>query len=106
MNDIQQTQAERKYAAHPVAVAEGLVTWSEIIGGLVVLALLLTGLAFVTSAFLLATISVGQLELRAVFLLKNPWVSGPLAAATAVLVLRQRLRLRLKRRGTPQAMLF
>ncbi|KAJ1668486.1 hypothetical protein EV178_000518 [Coemansia sp. RSA 1646] len=108
MNDIQQTQTERKYAAHPVAVAEmeRLVTWSEIIGGLVVLALLLTGLAFVMSAFLLATISVGQLELRAVLLFQSWWVSGPLIAAAAVLVLRRRLWLRIKPRGTPQARFF
>ncbi|KAJ2530379.1 hypothetical protein EV175_007300, partial [Coemansia sp. RSA 1933] len=92
MNDVHQTQAERKYATHPAAAAEteGLVTWSEIIGGLVVLALLLTGLAFVTSAFLVATISVGQLELRAVLLFRNWYVSGPLAAAATVLVLRRR----------------
>ncbi|KAJ2505853.1 hypothetical protein GGI11_006856, partial [Coemansia sp. RSA 2049] len=75
MEDIQQTQAERKYAAHPTAIAEteGLVTWSEIAGGLVVLGLLLTCLAFVTSAFLLATLGVGQLELRAVVLLRSWW---------------------------------
>ncbi|KAI9501923.1 hypothetical protein BX070DRAFT_253862 [Coemansia spiralis] len=102
------TQIEQKYAAHPVAAAEteGLVTWSEIIGGFAVLALLLFGLAFVVSAFLLATISVGQLELRAVLLFQNWWASGPLVVAATVFVLRRRLWLRLKRRNTHQAMPF
>ncbi|KAJ1986052.1 hypothetical protein GGI04_006220 [Coemansia thaxteri] len=77
---------------------EDLVTWTEIAGGLAVLALLVGGLAFVLSAFLLATVGVGQLELRAVLLFKNWWVSGPLIALMAVLVLRRRLWLRLRRR--------
>ncbi|KAJ2359411.1 hypothetical protein IWW50_005370 [Coemansia erecta] len=66
------------------------VKWTEIAGGLVVLALLLTGLAFVSSTFMLATIGIGQLELRAVVLLKNGWVSGPLVAAVVALVLLRR----------------
>ncbi|KAI9481854.1 hypothetical protein LPJ78_002186 [Coemansia sp. RSA 989] len=77
-----------KYAVHTSSV--NAVSWAEIAGGLLVLVFLLAGLAFIASAFMLATIGVGQLELRAVILLKNWYVSGPLAIAFVALVLVRR----------------
>ncbi|KAJ2448656.1 hypothetical protein EV183_005326 [Coemansia sp. RSA 2336] len=77
-----------KYAVR--ASSANAVSWTEIAGGLLVLALLLAGLSCIASAFMLATIGVGQLELRAVILLKSWYVSGPLAAAFAALVLVRR----------------
>ncbi|KAJ2805780.1 hypothetical protein FBU31_003731 [Coemansia sp. 'formosensis'] len=92
---------DRKYAPTSLQTEEeGLVTWTEIAGGLTVLAMLTVGLAFILSAFLLATVGVGQLELRAILLFKNWWASGPLIVLVAVLVLRRRLWLRLKRKQT------
>ncbi|KAJ1956895.1 hypothetical protein EC988_001108, partial [Linderina pennispora] len=49
-------------------LSEANVSWSETLGGLVVLALLVVCLGFVLSTFLLATIGIGQLELRIVLL--------------------------------------
>ncbi|KAJ2371599.1 hypothetical protein IW150_004521 [Coemansia sp. RSA 2607] len=72
---------------------EKLVKWTEIVGGLVVLALLAVGAAFVVSTFVLATVGVGQLELRILILLGDWWVSGPLLAAVVVAVVRHRYRL-------------
>ncbi|KAJ1821445.1 hypothetical protein GGH91_006120 [Coemansia sp. RSA 2671] len=86
----------RKYA--PTSLDEGLVTWTEIAGGLAVLAMLAVGLGIILSAFLLATVGVGQLELRAILLFKNWWASGPLIALVAVLAFRRRQWLRLRRK--------
>ncbi|KAJ2890764.1 hypothetical protein GGI21_003112 [Coemansia aciculifera] len=84
---------------------ENLVTWTEIAGGLVVLAMLAAGLACILSAFLLATVGVGQLELRAILLFKNWWVSGPLIVLVAALALRRRKWLRLKRKQAGESLL-
>ncbi|KAJ1946584.1 hypothetical protein GGF37_001080 [Kickxella alabastrina] len=87
---------DAKYTAHPSREARHLVKWTEIVGGLAVLLLLTVGLAFVLSTFFLATIGVGQLELRIVILLKNWWVSGLLIAVLAAAVARHRYRLWLR----------
>ncbi|KAJ2743895.1 hypothetical protein GGI20_003403 [Coemansia sp. BCRC 34301] len=94
------SQPTRKYAptSFQTGEEEDLVTWTEIAGGLAVLAMLAAGLGFILSAFLLATVGVGQLELRAILLFKNWWASGPLIILVAVLVLRRRLWLRLRRK--------
>ncbi|KAJ2044062.1 hypothetical protein H4S04_006425 [Coemansia sp. S16] len=94
------SRMDRKYAPTSFQTEKGLVTWTEIAGGLVVLAMLTVGLGFILSAFLLATVGVGQLELRAILLFKNWWASGPLIVLVAVLVLRRRLWLRLRRKQT------
>ncbi|KAJ1830019.1 hypothetical protein LPJ63_005198 [Coemansia sp. RSA 2711] len=88
MLEAAQRQPGGKYAARTSSGER--VSWTEIGGGLAVLGLLLAGLAFVALAFMLATIGIGQLELRTVVLLKNWWVSGPLLAAVVALVLLRR----------------
>ncbi|KAJ2336765.1 hypothetical protein GGI00_000649 [Coemansia sp. RSA 2681] len=95
------SRANRKYAPSSLQTSEeDLVTWTEIAGGLAVLAMLAAGLGFIISAFLLATVGVGQLELRAILLFKNWWASGPLIVLVAALALRRRLWLRLRRKQT------
>ncbi|KAJ2162877.1 hypothetical protein GGF46_000260 [Coemansia sp. RSA 552] len=74
------------------ATSSGLVSWSEVAGGLAVLVMLVAGLAFVAMAFLLATIGIGQLELRALVLLRSWYVAGPLLVLAATLVFLSRLR--------------